>query len=87
MKLRGRLKVRLSKVRSRLFTPVGQVVLALAGMWAGAWVVGRVVFGLTILLSFLALFLDGLFRNPGGFPDDARGLTVNDVLERQRRAR
>ncbi len=74
----------------RLFTPLVQVILALAGMYGGAALVDFAhagALGFTVLFSSVALLLDGLFRNPR-IPNDARALTTHEqILDRARRER
>lgn len=75
----------LRQVRARLFTPLIQVGLSLAVAYTGAWLVGRVALGLTVLFTGLAVAADGFFRQP--VPKDLRELTSHEaILERQRRA-
>jgi hypothetical protein len=78
------------RFRARLFIPLVQVILSLAGMYGGASLVDFAhagVLGFTVLFTFLALFLDGLFRNPT-VPNDPRSLTTHEeILDRYRHAK
>lgn len=69
----------------RARTPTFQVLAAVAGMLGGAALIGRVVFGATLMLGCLLVAVDGLLREA---PEDRRfPASHEDVLERYRRAR
>ena len=75
----------LTQVRSHTRTPTFQVLLAVGGMLGGAAVIGRVAFGITLMVGSLLVGVDGLLRQE---PEQRRVPTSHeDVLERYRRAR
>lgn len=75
------------RLKAWLFSPAAQVLCALGGMIGGAFILGRVAVGWTVLFCCLLLLLDGMFRQPK-VPNDPRELTgVEQVLDRFRNAR
>jgi hypothetical protein len=69
----------------RARTPTFQVLAAVAGMLVGAAVIGRVVFGVTLMLGCLLVGVDGLLREVPERSGTPAGLV--EPLERFRRAR
>jgi len=65
-------------------TPTFQVLAAVAGMLVGAGVIGRVMFGVTLMVGCALVGVDGLLREAPERPVEP-GLP--ETLERLRRAR
>jgi hypothetical protein len=73
------------RFRRVLRAPQFQLVVAVAGMAGGAWLIAVWVVGVVIMAGCLLLGLDALLRDTGVSRRDVA--PVEDVLERYRRAR